>query len=403
MAVLVVGGVVGAPPDAGLSGAPSCAQLLKDARAALAKGDDAAAGRAIDDALKRGEDPPEGGDCVSSAHRLQGDLAMKSDAHKRAALAYRNAAHHAGEDEKLWRTLTTLRLEALKKAGSKPAEDSLRRLLDQEAAIRRYARAAQVAKAALGSAEREIEAAQAALRADKDAIRAAYAGAVKAKVLAWSGESDRALQLAAQWFAPERPPFVREIALEAAVRVAQAKGDLEGEVRFALQLNAVRARNLPPAERRYFRTPALDRICSRWEAKVGAGRCATVAKQLTGEYSFRDWSKLPPKPTLSVQDLELAQAQYLPAIKGCVEDAVKANQETTLFENASINISFTITSLGTTREVEISPRRYDTHLGGCVRERVASFRYPRARDGGVRTVSIPYQLDLVEHFGWGSK
>ena len=67
--------------------------------------------------------------------------------------------------------------------------------------------------------------------------------------------------------------------------------------------------------------------------------------------------------------------------------------------NAQIKIGWPVRGDGRTGEVEIEPRRYEAALGPCVRERVSWFRYPRATDGQVHNVVLPFALEVTEKFG----
>ena len=385
----------------GASGDPAaCRARLAEAER-TAKRDLPAARALIDEAVRLGADPREGGACSARALSLLGALAVREGDHKSATKHYRQAAHRAVEDHALWRTLTQARVSAEARAGRRDRAERIGKLLTLHGQVLVLERRAAVGKAGRAGAVKTLDEAVAALRADKDPVRAEWATAVKAKVLALSGEPEQGRALAAPLAEPSarRPRFVRITAHEALA--AAAGKDAEAEARAQLSVDALRAEQArrAPAERRFARSPATERACARYEKEAGDGRCAALALAATGEFSFSDPSKARPKKTLGAEELERAQQQYTPVVEACVREAAKAHVDGELFDNAQIKIGWPVRGDGRTGEVEIEPRRYEAALGPCVRERVSWFRYPRATDGQVHNVVLPFALEVTEKFG----
>lgn len=399
-AVVVAAGGVADPARASAGDLAACRARLAEAER-TAKRDLAAARVLIDEAVRLGADPREGGACSARALGLLGALAVREGDHKRATKHYRQAAHRAVEDHALWRTLTQARVSAEARAGRRDRAERIGQLLTLHGQVLLLERRAAVGKAGRAAAVRTLDEAVAALRTDKDPVRAEWATAVKAKVLALSGEPDEGRALAAPLAEPaaRRPRFVRITAHEALA--AAAGKDAEAEARAQLSVDALRAElaRRTPAERRFARSPATERACARYEREAGDGRCATLALAATGEFSFSDPSKARPKKTLGSDELERAQQQYTPVVEACVREAAKAHVDGELFDNAQIKIGWPVRGDGRTGEVEIEPRRYEAALGPCVRERVSWFRYPRATDGQVHNVVLPFALEVTEKFG----
>jgi hypothetical protein len=385
----------------GASGDPAaCRARLAEAER-TAKRDLPAARALIDEAVRLGADPREGGACSARALSLLGALAVREGDHKSATKHYRQAAHRAVEDHALWRTLTQARVSAEARAGRRDRAERIGKLLTLHGQVLVLERRAAVGKAGRAAATKALDEAVAALRTDKDPVRAEWATAVKAKVLALSGEPEQGRALAAPLAEPSarRPRFVRITAHEALA--AAAGKDAEAEARAQLSVDALRAEQArrAPAERRFARSPATERACARYEKEAGDGRCAALALAATGEFSFSDPSKARPKKTLGAEELERAQQQYTPVVEACVREAAKAHVDGELFDNAQIKIGWPVRGDGRTGEVEIEPRRYEAALGPCVRERVSWFRYPRATDGQVHNVVLPFALEVTEKFG----
>lgn len=388
-------------PASGAAIEPASKAALARASAALAKGDLPSARQAADEAKKASKDPVEGGEATATALKILGDAAAKEERWSEAIKHYRAAAHASADQHRLWRMVNQRRAAAHDEAGQDERKKRVVELLSRDAELVRLSRASAVGKAGLPAAQRSLDEAIASLSRDRDRHRVAFARAVRAKVLASSGEPARALEAARSLTAADQPAFVRRMALEAAVRAAAAQNDLQQEVRFALQLDALLFAAHPAEDRRFMRSDRVRRACKKLEATEGAGRCAGLAKELTGEYSFEDPWRQRPKATVSAADIDQAQEPYLPLIGACIEAAVRARPDDAMFQDAEVKISWAVTSAGRTTEIEIAPRRYEKVFGACVRERVAWFRYPRGKDGSVQSVSIPYELDVDERLGFG--
>jgi hypothetical protein len=394
IAVLFIPGVASAAID------PACQKAIQEAQAALRKADTVAAIAAADRARSLSKDPAEGGEGTATALRVAGEAEMIAKRYLEAAARFRDGAHLSAGNHRLWRSLMEKRVAALDKATRAEQAGRIKELLKKDEELMRLARSGWVAKPDLPRAEKALDEAAAALRSDKDLHRASFAQAVKGRVLAYSGEPDRGLELLKPWTKDlARPRFIREQAIDGAMRAAASKKDLEAEAGYALQLDALKNEALEPAQRRYTRSSVVQKACDKLEKSQGAGRCAILAKELTGEYSFFDPWRAKPKATLTSADITAAQEQYLPLLKQCIADVMRARPDDEMFQDAELKVAWAVTSTGTAKEIEVTPKRYDKVFGRCLRERIGWFRYPRAKDGQTHSVSIPYELDVTERIG----
>src|SRR5262249_12730244 len=136
------------------------------------------------------------------------------------------------------------------------------------------------------------------------------------------------------------PAWVRQLALDAALRASAAMKDLDGEARFGLLLNAMSAASFPEEKRRYVRPAWLDAICDRYEQKNGAGGCALLSLKLTGQPTLKDRASMKHLKALRDEDVARAHKDYVPLIHDCVSVAAKADPES--FDNGSVDVSWGI-------------------------------------------------------------
>jgi hypothetical protein len=226
----------------------------------------------------------------------------------------------------------------------------------------------------------------------------AEALAMKSRQLAASGASEEAITIAERVIkaGDDVPAWIRQIALDSALKASVATHDLEGQARYALLLNWMANHSLPEDQRRYARQPWVDTICERYDRKNGAGSCALLALKVTGEVSLHDRSLGRKVRTLQDNDVERAHQDFLPLVRDCLATATHADPER--FEGeAGVDVSWGIDRNGRAVEVEVSPRRMREALGGCISERLSWFRYPKSDSQEMKFVSLSFELTTVVH------
>jgi hypothetical protein len=223
----------------------------------------------------------------------------------------------------------------------------------------------------------------------------AEATALRAKQLVASGASADGLSIAQRVIDQNDsvPAWVRQVALEAALKASAQMKDLDREARYALLLHAITTASYPEDKRRYVRPAWLDAICDRYDQKNGVGRCALLSLKLTGQPTLKDRASSKHVRSLKDEDVAHAHRDYLPLIHDCVSVAAKADPDR--FDNGSVDVSWGIDTNGRAVDVEIAPRRMREAAGGCIEERLSWFRYPKSDSPELRSVSISFELTSV--------
>jgi hypothetical protein len=365
--------------------------LMKKAREALAKQNLDEARASAEQALQKAGDPPEGGTRTANAHALIGDVEQKKKRPKTAAQAFKAAAHAAAGDASLRKRMLAKRRAAALEGQWTDEVERIDKIFGHDSTLDEARKRPWVGKEK--RAETRVKLAQGASEyaRDKDAARAELANAVRALVSVQSGAPEEGVPEAKAIAEKKGGKAARMVALEALWIGAGKTNDLEASARAALELNALRAEQMPQAQRRYARMKGLDQLCDKYDHEHKAGACARLERQVTGTYTLRDLSKDKPKKELSETDLDRAHAAFLPALEDCVLTQARSAPDT--YSQTDIQISWAIQPQGTVSDVEIAPKRYKDDLTPCVSERLAWLRYPRYTSPERKSVTIPYHLD----------
>lgn len=379
-----------------LTGAPALPETLSQARQALRAKDLASAKRLLDAA--EAQRPRRGQAPAAERYELlmmRGELALADSDLETAARRFRDASHAAEDDSKRRRRALTQRLRVAEKRKDKRALRLVRELEQRDGEVAQLQRRPRAPPAALAKTEAQLLAAARLYQRDRDAARAAWARSVAVRVRAYSAE-DAAAALAhaarAVHLVSRLPAYVQLVALEAAAQAARRAAEQDRELDFVLRHNALVHRAVDEAERPFARTKLLSETCARLEKERGPAVCALRSRALTGVWSFQDFSLGAPKSALSALDLAPANAQYLPAVRDCIETIARENREDELFQAARVKVEWVVSESGRVAELEISPQRYDPYFGECVRSAAAIFRYPRST-GERQTVSVSFELE----------
>lgn len=286
----------------------------------------------------------------------------------RVALAWRLACGPDGVDGCRAAALQALgRVAKLKGADAK----RLKALSKTLEAADRCAASAERAAAALPC----LAAAEKAARQQKDdflSARVAYA-----KALAEKGDAKKAALLAkaeARCDAPQCTSLRRK-ALAKQVALALAAKDLEGALTLQLKDQALASSLVEPDARPWSRTNELERLCLEYDAAHGAGACRRLEKQVTGAWTFRDFSKNKPSGEgLSSDQVKQVNEHYAPLVQECLAEQARRLVPP---DAQRYEVSWTVQNDGRVREVHLRRDLDATPLAECLRRQFTWWRYPR--------------------------
>lgn len=365
--------------------------LFARARDALQKSDLSLARSLCRQAFERSGDPPGGGPNSSHAMELCGDVAMKQRRFRGAHRAFKRAAASSVSDRASRRRLLRKRRRAAREARLALEVERVHEIVRHDAAVDALMHQTSISARRRDEIRSAIDAAIQIYREDGDLSSERLATAVRALAFARAGLHEDAFADASTLaWAPENSKIVRSCALEATWISGAALERFDAAARAAVELNALRHEGLPEAKRRYARIRGLDAVCARYEETRAPGSCARLERDVTGAYTFTDFSIPRPKRELSDGDVERVHTQFLPAIEDCVREAARRSPDT--YVGSELRIGWAIQPRGRATDVEIAPRRYKDDLEGCVTERVGWLRYPRFFSGERKTVTVPYRL-----------
>jgi hypothetical protein len=156
--------------------------------------------------------------------------------------------------------------------------------------------------------------------------------------------------------------------------LALAAGDLEGAVKLALEDLAIATSLAEPELRLWVRPPELDALCAKYDAAAGPGACRKLEKEITGGWTFRDFSRDRPSEGLSSEQVKAVNEHYAPLLQQCLSEQAR---RLTPPDAQRYEVSWTVQNDGRVREVHLRRDLDDTPLAKCLRQQFAAWRYPR--------------------------
>jgi hypothetical protein len=215
-----------------------------------------------------------------------------------------------------------------------------------------------------------------------------------AKALAEKSDAKKASLLAKAEAHCDAPSCagLRRKALAKQVALALAANDLEAALKLTLRDAELAVSLAEPEARLWARTPELDKLCVKYDAVNGAGACRRVEKQVTGGWTFRDFSKDKPGEGLTADQVKLVNEHYAPLAQECL-----AEQARRLIppDAQRYEVSWTVQNDGRVREAHLRRDLDDTPLAKCLRKQFAPWRYPRFT-GELQHVEQSFLVTAVE-------
>ncbi|MDP3232809.1 MAG: hypothetical protein Q8N26_08535 [Myxococcales bacterium] len=186
---------------------------------------------------------------------------------------------------------------------------------------------------------------------------------------------------------------VRRRALAQLVARAKAEKKLEDAARFALKDAQAFASLSAERERVWARPPETDAVCAAFDVASGPGSCRKLEKQLTGGWTFKDFSKDKPHDGLSSDQVRAVNEHYAPLLQECLSAQARRLKPP---DAVRYELRWMVFNDGRVGEVHFkNPAADDSELGRCLRAQFETWRYPRY-DGEWQHVEQAFTITAVE-------
>lgn len=186
---------------------------------------------------------------------------------------------------------------------------------------------------------------------------------------------------------------VRRRALGQLVARARADKKLEDAARFALKDAQAFASLSAESERAWARPPETDVVCAAFDGANGPGACRKLEKQLTGGWTFKDFSKDKARDGLSAEQVRAVNEHYAPLLQECLSAQARRLKPP---DAVRYELRWMVFNDGRVGEVHFkNPAADESELGVCLRAQFETWRYPRY-DGEWQHVEQAFTISAVE-------
>jgi hypothetical protein len=186
---------------------------------------------------------------------------------------------------------------------------------------------------------------------------------------------------------------VRRRALAQLVARARAEKKLEDAARFALKDAQAFASLAAENERVWARPAETDAVCAAFDGANGPGACRKLEKQLTGGWTFKDFSKERPRDGLSSDQVRSVNEHYAPLLQECLSAQARRLKPP---DAVRYELRWMVFNDGRVGELHLkSPAADESELGLCLRAQFETWRYPRY-DGEWQHVEQAFTITAVE-------
>lgn len=230
-----------------------------------------------------------------------------------------------------------------------------------------------------------LDAALALYQKAEDTLMVARVELLRALVLVKDGRQATAAKKALAKIASivdDRSAFVRRTALENLSRIELAEGAIDAAVKDAVLASEAWASALPPAQRAWARSPALDLACAAYEKAKGGKAisehaCRKLEKKLLGgEYVFHDFSDehLEEGNLISHEKLVAVNEHYGVLIQNCLAAEIQRleNKPAVLYR-----VKWLVIRTGRVDNFHCDSSEYEqSRFIQCLREQFGYWRYP---------------------------
>jgi len=187
----------------------------------------------------------------------------------------------------------------------------------------------------------------------------------------------------------EACPRKRTRLLIAAAWAYERLDQLEESFKTYARLNAETIDDLPKSKRRYARSKEMVRVCRKLLKQSGDASCRELEQRTVGFVTYWDFSKGKRRSYLSHGDIREVHEEYVPLLSQCLVRAVKSGEAE---RGEEYKLSWTVHNNGTAKNLECWPATDEYDLGGCFKEALTVFRYPRYR-GERQNITLPLVVE----------
>lgn len=185
---------------------------------------------------------------------------------------------------------------------------------------------------------------------------------------------------------------LRRKALAKLMAHAKAKGNHEAHVRYALRDQDVVTASLSEAERFYARTKELEAACPAYDAATGPGACRALEKQVTGKWTFRDFSRESAGSGLPPAVVKQVNEHFAPLMQQCLADQAK---RMTPPDAQRLEVRWVVVNDGRVAEPLLRRDLDEIPFAKCVKAQFAEWRYPRY-EGEYQNVEQSFTVTATE-------
>ncbi|MGA9525696.1 MAG: hypothetical protein WBV82_29830, partial [Myxococcaceae bacterium] len=154
------------------------------------------------------------------------------------------------------------------------------------------------------------------------------------------------------------------------------RNDPESAARAALREVSLNAASLGASQRPWAWTELTTRACQAYDAAKGEGRCRKLESQLNGAHAFRDFSQKSTRSEgLTPEAVREVNAHFGFTLQPCL-----TQQAARLVPPAEerYEVRWVVRNDGRVIDMKMARRdRQDSPLARCLREKLATWRYPR--------------------------
>jgi hypothetical protein len=145
-------------------------------------------------------------------------------------------------------------------------------------------------------------------------------------------------------------------------------------VKYLVRDGQLLASQVSPELQAWARTSELDAACARLDARAGAGACRALERQLSGGWTFRDYSLEHAGEGLTPDRVRMVNEHYAPLLQACLTEQAR---RLTPPDAQTFELRWTVHNDGRVRDAHLRPDLDQLPLAKCLRAQFSSWRYPR--------------------------